>query len=172
MQKVNLHKTVSANSKGILISFRDVNKHRFLAYEKVDRIQKYGTVCYQELEPNPLNKTQQRLYSETIYGLHYFRQKEIKKMSASKKAYIVFRYEKAQITLNRWKQQIVNQAVDNFLLSLFPKSPVVKKFVTLPCTDDDYTDKHSFKELGINQKMIIEKLIEHGLLPVNFFQLA
>jgi len=29
----NPHKAVSANSKGIIISFRDVNKHKFIPYE-------------------------------------------------------------------------------------------------------------------------------------------
>lgn len=168
----NANKTVSANCKGIIISFSDVNKHRFLAYEHVDKIQKYGKVKYQPLEKRPLNKTQQRLYSEVIYGLHYYEEEKVAMMTESKRRQIVDSYRKAQKVLNRWKQQLVNQTVNNFLLSLFPKSPIVKQMVSLTSTDDEYIDNRSFKDLGITQKMVIEKLIEHQLLPNNFFKLA
>ena len=48
----NPHKTVSANSKGIVVSFGDVNKHKFIKYEPtaVEQIQLYGTVKYQKIE--------------------------------------------------------------------------------------------------------------------------
>lgn len=170
--QINQDKTVSANYKGILISFRDVNKHRFLAYEHVDKIQKFGTVRYQPLERNLFNKKQQRIYSQTIHGLRYFEAAQVEKMPLSKREQIVENCAKAQKVLNRWKQQVVSQAVDGFLLALFPKSPIVKQFTSLPCTDDEYTDSHTFKELGITQTQIAEKLIKHGLLPNNFFQLA
>jgi hypothetical protein len=56
--RINPHKTVCAGTKGIIISFRDANKHRFLAYEnvQVEEIQTKGHVKYQSLELRVLAK--------------------------------------------------------------------------------------------------------------------
>ena len=55
----NPHKAISANSKGIIISFRDVNKHKFIPYESkmVNSIQIKGTAKYQKLDRPVFNKS-------------------------------------------------------------------------------------------------------------------
>jgi hypothetical protein len=70
---MNPNKTISANSKGITITFGDVNKHRFVYYNNnndvVKKIQQKGTVKYQTVEEFGFNKIQQKLYAEAVYGL-------------------------------------------------------------------------------------------------------
>lgn len=172
--RFNPHKTVSAGSKGIIISFRDANKHRFLPYENlhVEEIQQKGKSKYQVLEQPAFNKIQQQLYAETVYGLSYFSEDDISKMSKSKKLRVLAKYAKAQRILNRWKQEIVYSKVDSILLALFPNSPITKILVDTKGYDRSSRETHSFKELGLTQKDVASKLMEVKLLPENFFQLA
>jgi hypothetical protein len=43
----------------------------------VEQIQIYGTVKYQVLEQPVLNRTQQKLYGELIYGLKLYKPEEL-----------------------------------------------------------------------------------------------
>jgi hypothetical protein len=92
----NPNKTISANSKGIVVSFGDVNKHRFIKYEStaVQQIQLYGTVKYQKIEETGFNPTQEKLYAEAMYGLNFYTAEEIKVMPAEKKRYVIVLYTK------------------------------------------------------------------------------
>lgn len=170
----NPHKTVCAGTKGIVISFRDANKHRYMPYDnvQVEELQMNGTVKYQSLEQPPFNKFQQKLYAETLYGLNYYSEQEVYAMPKFKKLSIITKYAKAQRILNRWKQEIVYERVDSFLLTLFPNSAITKALVETKGYDRTSRETHSFKELGLSPEKIASKLIEENLLPVNFFQLA
>jgi hypothetical protein len=172
--RFNPHKTVSAGSKGIIISFRDANKHRFMPYENnlVEEIQQKGKTNYQLLEQPAFNKVQQQLYAETVYGLSYFSAEDVNKMSKSKKLRVLAKYAKAQRILNRWKQEIVYSKVDSIFLTLFPNSRITKMLVDTQGYDRSNRETHSFKELGLTQQDVASKLMEVNLLPQNFFQLA
>lgn len=172
--RINPHKTVCAGTKGIIISFRDANKHRFMPYEnvQVEEIQSKGTVKYQVLEQPPFNEIQQKLYAEAVYGLSYYSEKDVREMSKSKKLRLLAKYAKAQRVLNRWKQEIVYDRVDSFLLALFPNSAITKVLVDTKGYDRSSKDPHSFKELGLSPQDVASKLIEEKLLPQNFFQLS
>jgi len=170
----NPHKTVSANSRGIIVSFRDINKHKFMAYDNqyVNDLQLKGRSRYQQIEPPVFNFKQQQIYSEAVYGLNIFTKEDLQKMPATKKSAILNHFNKVQRFLNAWKQEIVSIKVDSFLLKLFPRSSVIKHMVEIKGSDDTLKDKHSFKELGISKKMIASKLIEAKLLPKEFFKLT
>lgn len=172
--RVNPNKTVSANSKGIIISFRDANKHRFQPYDnlQVEEIQTKGKAKYQPVERPSFNKIQQQLYAEVVYGLSYYSAEDVNKMSKTKKLRLIARYAKAQRILNRWKQEIVAETVDSFLLTFFPHSPITKVLVETKGYDRNHHDTHSFKELGLTQEDVAAKLVEVNLLPKNFFQLV
>lgn len=169
----NSHKTVSAGSKGIIISFRDANKHKFIPYENnyIEEIQVAGHSKYQNLEQPTFNKIQQQLYAEAVYGLSYYSEADIAKMSKSKKLRVLAKYAKAQRVLNRWKQEIVYEKVDSFLLTFFPNSAITKALVETKGHDRNSRESHTFKDLGLTQKDVAGKLIEVRLLPENFFQL-
>lgn len=171
----NPHKTVSANSKGIVVSFGDVNKHKFIKYEPtaVEQIQLYGTVKYQKIEQVGFNPMQERLYAEALYGLNFYTAEEIKEMPAEKKRSIMVLYTRVQRMLNRWKQEIIWKQVDSLLISLFPRSPIIKFLSENEYYDRDLECTLTLRDLGItDERIIAEKLVQFKLLPYNFFKLS
>jgi len=170
----NPNKTITANSKGIVISYGDSGKPRYLAYKckAVEKIQLYGTVKYQELDQPVLNRTQQKLYGELIYGLKLYKPEELATISKKDKLKIAYLHRKVQHFLNKWKQEIIDSEVNSILTKLFPRSKFVKDMCAVKSYDRAYTDRHTFKELNLSPDKIANKLIEAGFLPRNFFQLA
>lgn len=171
---INREKTVNASANGIIVSYTDAKKHMFVNYDRpkyVKKIQIEGTAKYQTIENDKFTAAQKELFMSTVYGFRYFTKDEIQAMSNTKKFKIKIAYTKANRILNRWKQEIINEGLDGLLLSLFPKSPVIKKFVAVKGYDDNVISTISFKELGVTKKQIANKLIEYGVLPVNFYQL-
>lgn len=176
MAKFNQEKAVSANSNGIVISFRDVNKHQFIKYEipYVKEVQLNGTVKYQKIEEVPFTPKQKELYLKVIYGFNGYTEKEMSWLPERVKAKISNRFVIAQRILNKWKQEILFEGLDGLLLSLFPHSKVIKQIISTKgiCLGISSEDEISFKELGITKIQIAEKLIKHNLLPQDFFQLT
>jgi ribosomal protein S19 len=172
---MNLNKTASASKNGVVICYTDVQKHHFLYYENI-QVDKHvplkGVSKYQQLEFQSFNTTQQKIYNEVVYGLSSFTEKELSEMSKTKKRKIAEKFEKAQRLLNYWKQEIINETVDNFLTKLFPKSTITKTFVDTKGVDIHVKNKSSFKDLKITRVMIASKLIEFNILPLNFFDLS
>jgi hypothetical protein len=168
--KINPHKTVSAKANGIVISFRESNKNHFMAYQDGHTTDK--PVRYQTISRPAFNKVQQKLYAETVYGLTAFTTDELEMMPKTRKKSVLSRFLKAQDILNQWKQHLVYSKIDHILLSLFPRSRVVKQITSISGVDKDLKDRHTFKELGINQVEIAQKLVEEGILPKDFFSLT
>lgn len=169
--RINPHKTVTANSKGIIICFGDANKHMFSPYENRVVVENQAKKS-QDLDKPAFNKLQQKLYAETVYGLGYYSQEAVKEMSKAKRQRVLAKYAKAQRILNRWKQEIVYERVDRLLLELFPNSPITKILVDAKGYDRENRETHSFKELGLKQEDVAKKLMDANLLPKNFFQLV
>ena len=167
---MNPNKTISVNSRGFIINFTDTNKHHYIKFENQD-VPRTMPAKYQEIEKPVFNQVQQRIYAEALYGMNLYTEKEAQRLPKSKVVHIIDTYQKVQRIINRWKQEIVNDKVDDFLLSLFPKSPVVKAFTETKGADDTIKATASFKDLGIDQIKIANKLVEFGLLPQNFFNL-
>lgn len=173
MNKINQEKTISANSNGIVISYRDANKHQFIKYENtyVKNVQLNSNVNYQQIDAIYLSPKQKNLYFRLLHGFKIFTSEELKTFNSSTKKSILINYTKAQRILDRLKQDIIYSNVDNFMLFLFPKSKFIKEMTSV---DGYLNDKNniSFKELGISQQNIINKFIENELLPKNFYQLT
>lgn len=171
----NPHKTVCANSNGIITSFRDTNKHKYIAYERslLTKVQQYGPEKrYQPITEPHLNKVQQSLYAQHVYGLNYFTPEQLATMPEKQKFKIMHAYKKVQRALNIWKQEIAGKRADAFIKFLFPKSKIAEAFLAVQGTDPELHDTHTFKDLGITQIMIAERLVQLRLLPENFFELA
>jgi len=163
----NPHKTISVNNKGMIISFTDSNKHFFVKFEKPIH---QDTPKYQEFDEPMFSQKQQRMYYEALYGLSIYPESVIRKMPKTVVNKIATRNKMVQKVINRLKQEIVNQKVNSLLNSLFPKSPIVKQFISV-----DYHDAVrcpiSSRDLKITDLMIAERLVSLQLLPVNFFNL-
>jgi len=170
----NPNKIITANSKGILISYGDNTKPRYVAYKSkvVADIQHFGKVKYQQLEKPIFNRTQKKLYSEVLYGIKAYEPIELMALSQKDVLRINSLHRRAQFFLNRWKQEIQDNAVNIFFSALFPKSSIAKAMCSTKGYNRAYTDRHSFKQLGLTQEAVASKLVEVGFLPKNFFQLA
>lgn len=174
MQKFKLDKTISANSNGIVILYQNVKKHQYISYDFVKKIQEQGTIRYQTIEePIQFSSKQKKLFNQVVNGFKAYTREDTVKMSTRMKTNIMVAYTKAQRLLNKWKQEIIYNEVDSFLLTLFPNSLLVKKMNETIGTLNKINKKDdiSFKDLGITNKAIANKLIKHNLLPQNFFQL-
>jgi hypothetical protein len=164
------NKTVSVNGKGMIISYTDSNKHMFVKFENQD-VPKRTFVKNQEIEKPVFNQRQHKMYSEALYGLSNFPESMVAKMPKKISMKIALRCDMVQRAINLLKQDIVNQKVDGFLLSMFPNSPLVKSIVNME-PDESVKCNFSFKEVGLDQEKIARKLVSLNLLPVNFFDLA
>ena len=171
----NQNKTISCNSNGMIISYGDANKHQYVGYNSyVSKIQMKGTVKYQEVEKNiHLSPKQKDLYSKVVYGFKAFTKEELESMNEQTKLNVSITYTKAQRILRKWKQDITFTNLDRLLLALFPNSPVIKQMSQITGHSDAVAkeDEISYKDLGIKQDQIANKLIEFGLLPKNFYQI-
>jgi hypothetical protein len=177
MSKTNVNKTVSCNSKGIVISYGDANKHQFMQYETpahVKKIQLQGTVKYQKIEEFKLTPKQKDVYAKTVYGFKAYTKEELNALSEQARIDVTVTYSKVQRILRNWKQDITFSNLDRFMLALFPNSPVVKAMCAATGHIDDIPkeDEILFKELGIRQEHIIAKLMQVELLPKNFYELT
>ena len=167
-------KTVSAVSNGVIICYNDAKKHQFIKY--VRDIQLRGTVKYQKIQREEFTPLQEKLYCQTVMGFEAYSQKELSSLTEQQKLDIKMNYAKVHRILKRWKQDLIFSSVDNFLLELFPKSSVAKAFANtkgyLQSNEISKEDSLTFKDLGISERKIADKLIEYNFLPQNFYELA
>lgn len=175
----NEHKVINASSEGFTVQYVDTLRHFNYSYDRplLPHLEKiynelYKSTARQHYEKDPFNPLQNKLYKEVVYGLSSYSASELKMLSLCDKLKIKHLNNLAQRVLNVWKQELIASSVDDFLLSLFPRSQTIKKFVAL---SNNYTDQRvvntcSFSELGITKKDIALKLISAGLLPKNFFE--
>jgi hypothetical protein len=172
---MNPNKTISANSKGITITFGDVNKHKFVYYNNNDvvkKIQVRGKAMYQNIEEFGFNKIQQRLYAEALYGLKSIPNEVLMEMRVEAIRKIQQRHVKAKEVINNYKQEVSNKKIDALLAKFFPKSPVVKQMVNAKGVDSNVKCSLSLKDLKITPTMLAQRLVAHNVLPDNFFKLV
>lgn len=170
----NPNKIVTANSKGILISYGDESKLRYVPYKSKELadIQQFGKAKYQQLNQPVLNRTQRKLYAEVLYGIKSYDPTELMALSHKDVLRITSVHRRVQHFLNRWKQEIMDSKVNHLLSKLFPNSSTAKSMCSVKGYNRAYTVKYSFKDLGLSQETVASKLVEMGFLPKNFFELA
>jgi len=155
------HKTVSARAHGIIISFRDVNKHKFVPYnEHVQNKQLYS----KPVQPQVFNKFQETMYTQAIYGLGAYSEQQLKKMTPKERFEIIKRYSKAQAVIKRFKDALYENSMMNVLKQVFHHSELMQEFCSVK--------PEPILSQVINEQAIAQVLIQHGLLPQNFFKLA
>jgi hypothetical protein len=155
------HKTVSARAHGIIISFRDVNKHKFVPYnEHVQNKQLYS----KPVHPQVFNTFQETMYVQALYGFGAYSEQQIQKMTPKERAEIIKRYSKAQAVIKRFKDAVYETTVMNLFKQLFHHSETMQEFCSIK-------PEPTLSKI-INEQAIAELLIKHNLLPLNFFKLA
>jgi hypothetical protein len=89
-------------------------------------------------------------------------------MNSAKKIKIKNKHLQAQRMLNTWKQELTNDLTNKLLLSLFPKSTLIKELTEGTFTSTNFVNTLTFKDLRISKADVINKFIETNLLPHNF----
>jgi hypothetical protein len=123
--------------------------------------------------PVHYNEYQDFLYNRALLGLLVYSQDEITNMHWKKRKRIVKVHTKAQILINTWKQEICNILSNHLFTTIFPESPITKEFKEVfgDVTDESYINRMSFKVLKMTKSMIVDRFVEHGILPKNFYKL-
>ncbi len=80
-------------------------------------------------------------------------------------------HKRTRIVLNVWKQQLINQFTNNFFTKYFPKSPLTKSLVESTTIDPEFKCSISLEALKIDKRQVVDKLINEGILPHNFYEL-
>ena len=123
-------------------------------------------------EINSLNDYQIFLYNRALYGLSVYSQEDINLMHWEKRKRINKVNKRAKAVINLWKQQLTNTISTSFFKAIFPGTEFTKHFEeTTNETDINFTNNISFKSLGISKNSIVDKLINEGVLPINFYNL-
>jgi hypothetical protein len=117
------------------------------------------------------NQYQNYLYKRALYGLSALTQDELATMCSKKKQRVLNVYKKAQVVINKLKQQATISYTNFIFEALFPKSPITQALLAETETDDTLINKLNFKDLGIEKSQIITIFIAEGVLPKNFLSL-
>lgn len=152
---------------GQLIETRESNEIKF--HGRISKAKKPS-----RYEQDPYNEYQNFLYNRALSGLSVYPPEELDKMFWDKKKRIIKVHRRAQTMINIWKQQIVNVLSNYVFTTIFPDSPITKELTGKfgDATDELYINKMSFKTLRITKEQVIERFIEEGILPKNFYELT
>jgi hypothetical protein len=124
-----------------------------------------------QYEQDSYSNYQNYLYKRALYGLSSINQEELDSMCAKKKQRIINVYKRAQIVLNKLKQQVTINYSNFIFKTLFPNSPITQFLLAETETDTTFKNTLNFKDLGIDKQQIITIFIAEGVLPRNFLSL-
>jgi hypothetical protein len=139
--------------------------------EQVRNYQLYAGKTYVQYEQDGYTAYQNYLYKRALYGLDALTEKELATMCSKKKQRIINVYKRAQVTLNKFKQQVTIQYSNAIFNKFFPNSPITQFLLADTETDEKFKNTLTFKDLGIEKQDIIAIFIAEGILPKNFFDL-
>jgi len=122
-------------------------------------------------EQDGYNGYQNYLYKRALYGLDALTEKELATMCSKKKQRIINVYKRAQVTLNKFKQQVTINYSNFIFESLFPESPITQFLLADNEIDEKFKNTLTFKDLNIGKDDIIAIFIAEGILPKNFLSL-
>ena len=139
--------------------------------QQIRNYQLYAGKTYMQYEQDKYSTYQNYLYKRALYGLDALEQKELATMCSKKKQRIINVYKRAQVTLNKFKQQVTIQYSNVIFNKFFPNSPITQFLLADTETDEKFKNTLTFKDLGIEKQDIIAIFIAEGILPKNFFDL-
>ena len=139
--------------------------------QDVKNYQLYAGKTYIQYEQDRYSSYQNYLYKRALYGLDALTQQELTTICSKKKQRIINVYKRAQVILNKFKQQVTIQYTNFIFKTLFPKSPVTDFLLADTEIDEKFKNTLTFKELGISKDQIITIFITEGILPKNFLSL-
>jgi hypothetical protein len=122
-------------------------------------------------ESDGYNQYQNYLYKRALHGLSALTEQELATMCSKKRQRIINVYKRAQVVLNKLKQQATINYSNFVFKTLFPNSPITEFLLADNETDEKVINTLNFKDLGIDKKQIISIFMVEGILPKNFLSL-
>ncbi len=126
---------------------------------------------YMQYEQDQYSQYQNYLYKRVLYGIDVLTEKELATMCSKKKQRIINVYKRAQVVLNKFKQELTIKYTNLLFKTLFPKSPITDILLSETETDEKFKNTLTFKDLNISKDDIITIFIAEGILPKNFLSL-
>ena len=124
-----------------------------------------------QYETDSYSQYQNYLYKRALYGLEALSPQEMTAMCGKKKQRVINVYKRAQVVLNKFKQQVTIQYTNVFFKTLFPNSPITDFLLSEVETDEKFKNTLTFKDLNISKEQIISIFMSEGILPKNFLSL-
>lgn len=117
-----------------------------------------------------LNQKQHFLFKRVLHGLNIYSNEEIEKLHWDKKRRIKKVWQRGQMEVNAWKQEISAKRV-NDVVKLFDNKSNGKNIQVTFSVNNENVNKFSLKDLGIEYEDVILFYISKGLLPKNFLEI-
>lgn len=124
---------------------------------------------------------QNLLYKRALFGLSVYKKEEVRVMYGEKRKRIKRVHAKTQNILNTWKQELtieLTNPIFDFLIASASDAvenrggvSFIRNMRECNDVDDELENTLTFRDLGISKDQIIDKLIEHRILPYNFREL-
>ena len=126
---------------------------------------------YMQYETDRYSQYQNYLYKRALYGLNALSEQELATMCSKKKQRIVNVYKRAQVVINKLKQEFTIRYSNFIFKTLFPNSPLTDSLLACTEFDEKFKNTLTFKDLNISKEDIITIFIAEGILPKNFLSL-
>jgi hypothetical protein len=124
----------------------------------------------QVYENERYNQVQNFLYKRALYGLNLYNKREIRELKPYEKHQIQKVTNRTNKLLNVWKQKLIIKR-SNELFELFPNSPLAQDLIKNKRVDPKLRNKFTFGDLSMRKEDVIDKLLEAGILPKNFYNI-
>lgn len=140
---------------------------------KLSEYQNTGSKHNDKRYTQELNSYQNLLYKRALYGLNLYSKEELKSMHWERKRRIKRVNKRAQNSINLFKQERFNTLCDHFYKSFFSRSKLAKDLFSLEKskTNPKIINTLELQTLGIRKEHIINRLVQEGILPKNFYEL-
>jgi hypothetical protein len=139
--------------------------------QQIRNYQLHAGKTYMQYEQDKYSTYQNYLYKRALYGLDALEQKELATMCSKKKQRIVNVYKRAQVVINKLKQEFTIRYTNFIFKTLFPNSPLTDSLLACTEFDEKFKNTLTFKDLNISKEDIISIFITEGILPKNFLSL-
>ena len=139
--------------------------------QEVKNYQLNAGKTYMQYETDRYSQYQNYLYKRALYGLNALSEQELATMCSKKKQRIVNVYKRAQVVINKLKQEFTIRYSNFIFKTLFPNSPLTDSLLACTEFDEKFKNRLTFKDLNISKEDIITIFIAEGILPKNFLSL-
>lgn len=164
---MNTNKTYTFNQSGLTVHYTDTKRHYSIPVNIIHNrpLFQNKTAFKKSERSSSFTYQQERMYKVALTGIKAYTAHEIQRMNFRQKVRIHTIHSKSQRVLNLWKQELINNAANDFLLKLFPHSKLAQKMTSEEYSkpDPNVSSDIPLFELGITRQDVVNKLIEKGI---------